>query len=303
MALAVRNTSQPCSIGGQPTSVYEWREDAWRSPKAQRDLVDAAVQLCVSTVHVDLTAAAVADVGERQDLIDDLLALVAMAERSDIRIAGLAGDPWWPTPEGLVDASAVLDLVADVNLRLAPGTSVDSLHIDAEPWSLTEWSSRREQWSIDFVSFIEHVVAHRDRLPGEKVQLAFLVPYWFDGTNGEAPLIEIDGRTASPFAHLVDADHGGVSYVVMAYRDRALGEGGIVDLIADEMASDVPIVLAIETVGVEPASITFADDGFELLDVQLRLVHEAQEAGGRPLSGVVINDLAGLRQLAAAVRE
>ena len=102
------------------------------------------------------------------------------------------------------------------------------------------------------------------------------VPYWFDGSNGEVSPIEIDGRSAVPFDHLVATLGAGGSVSVMAYRNRADGDGGIVDLVGHEVGQHrVPVMIGVETTDIDPPTATFA--GSTLAELRT----EARVGGGR----------------------
>ena len=256
----------------------------------REQLLRTAEELCLDRVYVDITGAAVAVGDERDQLASDVAALVRLADARGIDVGAVAGDPWWPSPQGHVDADAVLDFVDELDVD---GTPLASLHIDAEPWGLDEWPERKTELSVAYLEFVEHLEQRRANLD-LATPVVYLIPYWFDGSNGEAPMTSFAGQSLYPFDHLLNVLHEGAALSVMAYRDRALGEGGIIDLARQELEQQrVPVIIGVETAPIDPLTATFADSDLPTLRDQLRLV-----ADGTGTSEIVINDLPNLWRLA-----
>lgn len=290
------NGSGRCVPGDRTLAAYEWRTTAWATPADATDLISAAEDLCLTTVYVDVTGLAVDEV--RDDVSASLMVLLEHAGDSDIRVGALAGDPWWSTPQGTVDARLVIHSVAEVNRSVEPADRLVALHLDVEPWGLASWSSDRSALAEQYIRFVNDAVGARNEQPGEPLALGFLVPYWFDGSNGEAPLISMGGATNYPFQHLAAGGNEDVTWLVMAYRDRAFGTGGILDLLETEIGSSAPVGLVVETAPVEPSTVTFADEDIAHLDRELTAVVDGLADDGTAVLEVVINDLEHLRALA-----
>ena len=287
------DSSAPCNVSDTRVSSYEWRESSWRSASARDDLVRSAEELCLDRLYVDITGAAIVVGDERARLAADVSALVSLADSRGIEVGAVAGDPWWPSPQGHVDAEAVLQFVADLD---ADGAAPASLHIDAEPWGLDEWHDNKSELSIAYLEFVDHVEQQRTRRE-LTTPVVYLIPYWFDGSNGEAPRISFDGDDLYPFDHLLNVVDDGAALSVMAYRNRALGEDGIVDLASQETAQQrVPVIIGVETASIDPPSATFADTDLATLRDELRLVANRT---GTP--EIVINDLPSLWRLATPI--
>ena len=184
----------------------------------------------------------------------------------------------------------MLDFVAQLD---DDGVGLASFHVDAEPWGLEEWPDAKSELSVAYLEFVEHLEQRRADLD-LATPVVYLIPYWFDGSNGEAPMTPFAGQSMYPFDHLLNIVRDGASVSVMAYRNRALGEGGIVDLVRQEFAQQqVPVLVGVETAPIDPATATFAGSDLPTLREQLRLV--AEETGTEE---IVINDLSNLWQLA-----
>jgi hypothetical protein len=286
------SASTSCAVPSVRVSSYEWREETWRSEPAREQLVAMADELCLDRVYVDITAAALATGDDRDRLAADVISLVRSADGRGVEVGAVAGDPWWPSPQGHVDAGRVLDFVAEL---ADDGAGLASLHVDAEPWGLAEWPNLKSELSVAYLEFVEHLEQRRTDLD-LTTPVVYLIPYWFDGSNGEAPMTSFAGESLYPFDHLVNIVGDGAAVSVMAYRNRALGEGGIIDLASQELAQkQVPVLVGVETAPIDPATATFAGSDLPTLREQLRLVAEATET-----EEIVINDFPNLWQLATS---
>ena len=106
--------------------------------------------------------------------------------------------------------------------------------------------------------------------------------------------IDIDGRSAVPFDHLAATIGAGGSASVMAYHDRADGDGGIVDLVGHEVGQHrVPVLIGVETTDIDPPTATFASSTLAELRTELASVADATGT-----EEIVVNDVEGLRRLA-----
>lgn len=279
-----------CAPGGGALSAYEWRGSAWETPEAANDLVAAAEELCLDTVYVDVTGLALPD---QSDTVEaSLRQLLEISDDSSVRIGALAGDPWWATEEGLVDASVVLERLDEISNTAA--VPIDSFHLDVEPWGLEQWSEQKAVLVDSFLDFVHEIVAVRDDVHDPSLQMSFLIPYWFDGANGEAPSVSWNGVEGYPFQHLHEAELNEVNWIVMAYRDHAEGDNGVLALLAEELELSDAVGLALETAPVEPMSITFADESLTVFANELTVI----DVAGPELGEIVINDLEHLRELA-----
>lgn len=279
-----------CAPGGGELSVYEWRASAWETPEAADDLLVAAEDLCLDTVYVDVTGLAVP---EHADTVEaSLRHLLDVSEDSPVQIGALAGDPWWASADGLSDASVVLDRLDEISTTAAE--PIASVHLDVEPWGLDQWSEQKSELVTSFLDFVAEIVDVRDGLGDPSMRLSFLIPYWFDGSNGEAPSVSWNGTEDHPFQHLHRADLHDVDWIVMAYRDEAEGDNGVLALLTEELALSDAVGLALETAPIEPMSITFADESLEVFANELTVI----EAAGLGLGEILINDFEHLRELA-----
>ncbi len=271
-------------------SSYEWRQSAWGDPGARGELIDRARGLCLDRLYVDVTAAGSADAVQLSALGDDLARLVSDAASKELEVGVVAGDPWWFSDAGQADVARLLTFVDGL---VDEGVAISSLHLDVEPWGLEEWADSKAELIDAYLRFVSWVEGGRSE-SGRPLPVVYLIPYWFDGSNGEVSPVDFAGRSAVPFDHLTSLIGDGGSVSVMAYRDRAEGDGGIIDLLRHETGQrQVPVLVGVETADIEPPTATFAGSSPDELQAQLQLVADATAT-----DEIVVNDIVGLGRLA-----
>ena len=290
----IRSRSQSrCDLPGDAViAAYEWRSDQWRDVAEYGQSIAELGRRCVGRVYVDVTGAVGATPDQRDAWIVDLRTLAVMAGEMEVEVGVVAGDPWWFTTEGLADAKQVVELVADVERQAldADEPGLVGLHFDVEPWGLrAEWAADPAGLAIAWLEMIEQTQTHAERVELQ-TPCSWLISPWFDGSLPELPALYYDGLSDTALNHawrLVAPEH---ALVVMAYRDGAVGPNGIIAIAESEMqVSGGDMSIAIETVAVEPATITFAGSSWPSV---LAEVGDVADASGT--SEIVVNDVAGL---------
>jgi len=219
-----------------------------------------------------------------------------IAEAGDAEVELLIGDPSWALT---ANHSKILDFVQDAivftqNVGRA-GRPV-GLHFDIEPYLMDEWDSDREG---TIAQYLDLLVAVRERLTEKKVPLLLSadIPFWYDTVEAI-----YDGETKPLHQHVQDI----VDYVViMDYRDSAGGSDGMIAHARNELSyankTNKLVTVGVETNCIEPAKITFCEEGKAVMEQELyeaRLSFEASPA----FHGFAVHDYvgyAGLSQLAS----
>ena len=200
------------------------------------------------------------------------------AHAAGIRVSALGGETTW------IDTPAAA--LAWQRSALSTGL-FDGVHVDVEPWTRTDWDSRRADVVAGYLEVLRQL-ATDTTLPLE-ADIAF----W---------LHEVPTSTGTPLdealMRIVDA------VTVMSYRNTATGPDSITAVGAHELATaasaGIPCRLAVETnyLGPDPVSRkqTFHGLGRTALDNALAAVDSA-EAGVSSYNGIAIHDYAGWRSL------
>jgi hypothetical protein len=281
-------------LGPARLAAYEWRTESWRNPAEYGAVLDELSAACADRIYIDLTRAALTEGAETDRLADDVRVLASQAEARGIEVGAVAGDPWWPTTPENPDVEKILAFVAGLQ---QPDGPLVAVHLDTEPWGLDEWHTERERLTIAFIDYVQFVEVLRDELALE-IPLGHLLPYWFDGTTDAADRVVWNGVDAYPFDHVGGLLGADTELVIMAYRNRADGERGVVALAAEELAAAArsesfpSVSIGLEVGEVEPATITFYGS------THAEFVREARavvDATGVP--EIVVNDAEALVEL------
>ena len=179
---------------------------------------------------------------------------LAEAHAVDLTVHAMAGDPAWSK-----DRRAWTSWVEEV---VAHG-GFDGVVFDVEPYLHPDWGTGRQNRLIR-----TYLRGLRDaaRTAGDLPVLA-AVPFWFD---------EVIFRS-DPLVERVLKRTDGI--VVMAYRDRAEGVDGIIDLASTEAdlagAMGRDFVVGVETGPVSLDKVTFAEEGEAAMEAELAVVESA----------------------------
>jgi len=218
-----------------------------------------------------------------------------IAEAGDVEVELLAGDPSWALT---AHHGEVLDFVqAAIAFTQGVGDAGRpvGLHFDIEPYLLDEWDSAQEE---TITQYLDLLVAVREELSEAEVPL-FLsadIPFWYDTIEAT-----YNGQTKPLHQYVQDIVD---CVVIMDYRDTAGGSDGIIAHAGDELfyASKTGklVTVGVETNCIEPAKITFCEEGKAALEQELseaRLCFEASPA----FHGFAVHDYAGYARLSQPV--
>ncbi len=243
---------------------------AWEGPQSQ--VLDTAVEDGFTSIFL------YAPPGFSDD--PSYATFVADANESGIEVWALGGEPFWAREQAPFEDWAREATESELFVGLAP---------DVEPWALPGWESEQRQESlIDSYLIGLGAVASETHLP---VNAA--VPFWFD---------EIDHVDGDVSWTLIESVMDRVDMVsVLAYRDTASGEDGIVALVEDELAyaarAGIEVVVAVETAPITPEKVTFAEEGRAFLYEELS--HVSEELRDDPsLAGLAVHDHENYSRLA-----
>ena len=200
------------------------------------------------------------------------------AHAAGIRVAALGGETTW------IDRPQ--DALAWQQSALSTGL-FDGVHVDIEPWTRSDWGSRREEVVAGYLDVIGRLAA------ATTLPLEADIAFWLHTipTAEGTPLDEaVIGR--------VDA------VTVMSYRNTVTGVDSITDIgahaLASAAATGVPCRLAVETnyLGDDAVSRKQTFHGLPLRALTRALAAvDAAESGASAYNGVAVHDYAGWRAL------
>jgi hypothetical protein len=240
---------------------------------------------------------------------------IAGAHSRGMEVFALFGDDGRDTeelglPERRDDAVTMFQNMLDYNTSVAVNERFDGANLDIEPYLQAGWDNPPQgmtqaesrhliatQYLDVSAVFMQMKQQYLNDL-GQDAPAAFPVgpstPFWFETITDIAwdnPLDAVTGPVSKPLhEHVLDV-HDYRS--LLDYRDFAFsrddrGDGvavgrtdGIVFLAQEELAYadsiDKPVVIALETVPVSPAYVSFREDSAELLEQELALARASFE--------------------------
>ncbi|KZL90551.1 hypothetical protein [Clostridium magnum] len=142
------------------------------------------------------------------------------ASKNGIGVYALDGNPIWIFKDKRQSLNKFFDWVKKYNESSLQNQKFIGIHLDVEPYVLPEWSTKRDILVGNYQDYILYSLTEVNKL---NLPFAVDVPFWFDVVNcGKENLAEW-------VISKVDEIN------IMAYRDKAYGEGNIIDICKSEM--------------------------------------------------------------------
>ncbi|MGY4691437.1 hypothetical protein [Salibacterium sp. K-3] len=193
---------------------------------------------------------------------------VEKANAEGIEVHAMGGHPSWALKE---EESRMMDLVEYVktyNESVEEGQKFSGIHLDIEPYTEPSWAENQQDILAQWMDNIELFVKETKR--ESNLEASMDLAMWFDDT-------ETPGHPDTSFNEWVidKMDHTSV----MAFRDKAKGSGGILDMsqnevdFAESIDKDVIISVEMKQNKTNP-HITFYDEGEDFMEEQLNIVDE-----------------------------
>jgi len=244
-------------------ATWVWRKETVLDRTKRRDVLRFAREKGVTDIYI----AAVADY-EEPDGFAALADLADQAQREDVTLDWVFGDPNWARSERHDAALAVVDWALRVNARLqrAGLREIRVLQFDVEPYLLPEWTRIPGTVQAQYVALLAKL---RDATRKAGFAYWLTAPFWFDQQS-------FKGR---PLGSLAIQSSDGI--VIMAYRNTV---AGVVEkaasLLRDAATQNRLAVVAIETGCREPPATTWCGTSAPVLASALDAIHGRLEASG-----------------------
>jgi len=288
-----------------PLEAYEWRQIRSVTVSALTAGLPAFRAYGGTGVAIDISA--VVDISEIADpasrdaerarFTSRLRSYVDAAAASGLTVRALAGSPRWVLPDVRYVNDIVIDYVAAFNAAAPTGRRLTGLALDLEPWATSSWAGAAAKQTRYLLDTLTRAAARAGSLP-----LTITMPFWLDGTAAPKSL-SYGGASMSPTQHVMRilAAAGGPrhSVAVMAYRDTTGGSDGSLAVSAREFdlaavyGGRVGVVVAQEITDVEPARITFYQEGPGALASAIGVL-SGRYSGRQGFAGFAVNDMAAL---------
>ncbi len=236
--------------------------------------------------------------GLKKKFDDALEKFIAQAQKNGMTVDAEGGWRNWAEPGHEYKAFAILEYAVGYNKTHAE--KLRGFQYDVEPYLLESYEKDKKATLHRFVALIQASMA---KLGDSDLELSVAIPEFYDGAQNETPKYFYGFKYASTFDHLLDAldRRPGSRIIVMAYRNFAEGENGIIEISKNEMDEAAryrtKIVVAEETGDASPSYVTFHDTSRPYYDEQSKAVEKAfadkKSYGG--LSTHYINALLALK--------
>lgn len=181
---------------------------------------------------------------------------IIKANQKNIDVYALNGSPAWAAAGNEGEYQKFIDWVGKFKTQYPGSGTFKGIHLDVEPYLSDEWNTNREAL---IKRFQDMMMIFKASAASNQLTLECDIPFWYD-TVTYTNSVYLSGNLAEWIIKNVD----GVS--VMAYRDQADGDNGIVTLSATEVdyagKYGKKAVIAVETMNIlETPYITFYEEG------------------------------------------
>lgn len=191
---------------------------------------------------------------------------IQKAKSHNIEVHALDGAPDWGVSKG--NMQRLFEWIEDYQEQALPNERFSGVHLDLEPYLHSSWNSNKRKAILNYQAIVLDAIKQSKNL---MLPIAVDIPFWFD----EIQFHNKYGK--GNLAHWVikNAD----STTLMAYRDQASGQNGIIELVRNEVTfaknDGKPIMIGVETgKSTEADYVSFYEEGEAYMVNQLRNVRE-----------------------------
>lgn len=190
-----------------------------------------------------------------------LIPIIAAFHQAGMRVHALDGDKRYALPENHAGVLATLKRIVSHNSSF-PEAAFDGVHYDIEPYLLPGYFGQRyDKINGHLLNLISQMSV---TLKQAQLPFGMAIPPWLDGKDeftGKPFTYTFQGLTHSINEHIQRLTD---EVVIMDYRTRVKGAGGIVQSVADELAFakslGKSVVVGLETMDL-PNEITYSFEG------------------------------------------
>jgi hypothetical protein len=200
---------------------------------------------------------------------------ISKASKAGIAVEALGGDPSWAVSGREGPMLKLADWVSNYNLAAKPEERFDAIHLDIKPYVLPQWKEDAkplvQSWVANMKLLLEQVKQ------AGAVEVNVDLPFWLDSytVTGSRTTEDADNESLSHW-FIGQFDH----ITLLAYRDSAQGNNGIIRLVEQEMiwadARNGSITVGVNTKPMPGEEFTtFAGKGAAQLEIVLKEVASA----------------------------
>ena len=128
--------------------------------------------------------------GFSRDLKNDQIeAFLVEAEKNDIEVSLLAGDPTWALDKKGKSMIETIDRVVEINSKLDKASGIKSILFDVEPYTLKEWTGDNKEKIMN--NFVRAMKATYKKAQAEDIEVILCIPFYYDNMGFSKQLKEL----------------------------------------------------------------------------------------------------------------
>lgn len=273
--------------GALPRALWVWDATVITDSKHGQDLFDFCAKKGISVIYLsvgDIFSPTQREASDPKHITAPKLAqFLKAAHAQKLEVEALDGDPSFALQPKHAATLQRLEKALDYNQTAASDEKLDGFQWDTEPYILDEFKAGGASQQSVLIQYLNSAAQMRDAVKKRpSLRLGYAIPSFFDDA---ARTISWRGVSKPAGFHLMDILNTlPAGYVaIMAYRDRALGTNGTVEIskaevdYATQHAPKVKVWIGQETLDVtgDPPSITFYQEGENALEQALGQIQTA----------------------------
>lgn len=198
-----------------------------------------------------------------------------------VKVHALDGSPTWAN--SLDEEENFLTWFRTYQQNSNPEEQFEGIHLDVEPYLQDGWESKQEEIVEEYQTMVKRVTEVSREL---NVVFGLDIPFWFDEINFYNQLGQ--GNLAKWLIETVD------EITIMAYRNFANGEGGIIEISQNEIKwaneANKKVIIAVETVELPETYTSFYGMSNNYLDNELEILRNNFKRD-KSFSGIAVHHL------------
>lgn len=198
-----------------------------------------------------------------------------------VKVHALDGSPTWAN--SLDEEENFLTWFRTYQQNSNPEEQFEGIHLDVEPYLQDGWESKQEEIVEEYQAMIKRVNEVSNEL---NVVFGLDIPFWFDEINFYNQFGQ--GNLAKWLIETVD------EITIMAYRNFANGEGGIIEISKNEIKwaneANKKVIIAVETVELPETYTSFYGMSNNFLDNELEILRTNFKRD-KSFSGIAVHHL------------
>ncbi|WP_064094464.1 hypothetical protein [Rossellomorea aquimaris] len=209
---------------------------------------------------------------------------IERASMEHIKVYALDGAATWATVKGGKSLATFFEWVENYQHQSNENQQFTGVHLDVEPYLLPGWSSSYKKTVLNYQKMIRDAAIFSK---SHKLSLGVDIPFWFDEKYFQNEFGK--GNLAQWVISETD------EVAIMAYRDRAEGPNGIIQLVKNEMdfafLEGKKVKVGVETApSSEGGFLTFFEEGQDEMNRQIEIV-DRYYSNDLPYHGIAIHHL------------